>query len=137
MKKDLSDFINSREEWERDNLNKYYNLYLELKVDGDEDKASNDVLAFFKGITLSNPQNDLVNDVNQAIFLLETERDNPEYGIKPGNGKSEYGIPGEYGGGKRKKSRKSRKSRKSNNKRSSKNTKRRRNLVYKKLKLYL
>jgi hypothetical protein len=76
-------------------------LYLELKANGDEERASYDVLAFFQGIT-SHPRSELDLEVEHAIDLLEN---NDHQG---------------YSGGRRKKSKKSKKSRKSRNKRSNK-----------------
>jgi hypothetical protein len=111
MKQDLTDFINSREEGERPLLKKYYKLYLELKANGDEERASYDVLAFFQGIT-SHPRSELDLEVEHAIDLLEN---NDHQGYTGGRRK------------KSKKSKKSRKSRKSRNKRSNKKSRRRRN----------
>ena len=115
MKQDLTDFINSQDEGERPLLEKYYNLYLELmangdeeKANGDEEKASTETLDFFKAVK-ENQNRDLYTEVIHAIEVLENE-----------------GHQG-YTGGKRKKSRKSRNKRSNKKSRKSRRRRSRRN----------
>jgi hypothetical protein len=101
MKTELKEFIDSQDEDLQPTLHQYYDLYLKLRANGNEDKASNDVLAFFQ-----RHQGELDHQVDHEIDIME----NDNFIIARGKKR------------KRKSSRKSKKSRKS--KRSRRNTKR-------------
>ena len=101
MKTELKEFIDSQEEDLRPTLHQYYDLYLKLRANGNEDKASVDVLAFFQ-----RNQGELDHKVDHEIDKME----NDNFIIARGKKR------------KRKSSRKSKKSKKS---RRAKRTKRR------------
>ena len=48
MKTELKEFIDSQDPDLRPTLHQYYDLYLKLRANGNENKASNDVLSFFQ-----------------------------------------------------------------------------------------
>ena len=48
MKQDLTDFINTQDKELQPTLYHYYELYLKLRANENEDKASDHVLAFFE-----------------------------------------------------------------------------------------
>ena len=66
MKAELKEFINSQDEELRPTLYKYYDLYLELRANGDNIKASNDVLRFLK-----RNQGELYHLVDHEIDKIE------------------------------------------------------------------
>jgi hypothetical protein len=101
MKTELKEFIDSQDEDLQPTLHQYYDLYLKLRANGNEDKASNDVLAFFQ-----RHQGELDHQVDHEIDIME----NDNFIIARGKKR------------KRKSSRKSKKSKKS--KRARRNTKR-------------
>ena len=103
MKTELKEFIDSQDEDLQLTLHQYYDLYLKLRANGNEDKASIDVLAFFQ-----RHQGELDHQVDHEIDIME----NDNFIIARGKKRKR----------KRTSSRKSRKSRKS--KRSRRNTKR-------------
>jgi uncharacterized protein YdaU (DUF1376 family) len=101
MKIELKEFIDSQDEDLQLTLHQYYDLYLKLRANGNEDKASVDVLAFFQ-----RNQGELDHKVDHEIDKME----NDNFIIARGKKR------------KRKSSRKSKKSKKS---RRAKRTKRR------------
>jgi hypothetical protein len=105
MKQDLTDFINTQDKDLRPTLHEYYNLYLKLRANENEDKASDDVLAFF--------------EMNQGELdhKVDWEIDNMQVINFTGHGIRKRS----------KKSKKSKKSRKSRSKRSKRRSSRRRN----------
>ena len=101
MNTQLKEFIDSQDADLRPTLYQYYDLYLKLRANGNEDKASTDVLAFFQ-----RNQGELDHKVDHEIDIME----NDNFIIARGK--------------KRKRSNKSKKSRKSKrNKRSKRSTK--------------
>jgi hypothetical protein len=109
MKTELKEFIDSQDEDLRPTLHQYYDLYLKLRANGNEDKASNDVLAFFQ-----RHQGELDHQVDHEIDIMENDNFIIARGLKRKRKRS-------------KRSRKSKKSRKSkrSTKRSTKRSKRR------------
>lgn len=101
MKIELKEFIYSQEQDMRPTLHQYYDIYLKLRANGNEDKASVDVLAFFQ-----RNQQDLELKVDHEIDIME----NDNFIIARG---------------KKRKRNSSRKSRKSKKSRRAKRTKRR------------
>jgi hypothetical protein len=101
MKIELKEFIDSQDEDLQLTLHQYYDLYLKLRANGNEDKASVDVLGFFQ-----RNQGELDHKVDHEIDKME----NDNFIIARGKKR------------KRKSSRKSKKSKKS---RRAKRTKRR------------
>jgi hypothetical protein len=102
MKTELKEFIDSQEQDLRPTLHQYYDLYLKLRANGNEDKASNDVLAFFQ-----RHQGELDHQVDHEIDIME----NDNFIIARGKKR------------KRKSSRKSKKSKKSKRARKSRRNK--------------
>lgn len=102
MKTELKEFIDSQDEDLQPTLHQYYDLYLKLRANGNEDKASNDVLAFFQ-----RNQGELDHQVDHEIDIME----NDNFIIARGKKR------------KRKSSRKSKKSRKSKRARKSRRNK--------------
>ena len=94
MKVELKEFIDSQDSNLHDKLDQYYDLYLKFRANGNEDKASNDVLAFFQ-----RNQQDLELNVDHEIDKIE----NNNFMAR---------------GKKRKRSKRSRKSKKSKSKKS-------------------
>lgn len=68
MKTELKEFIDSQEQDLRPTLHQYYDLYLKLRANGNEDKASNDVLAFFQ-----RNQGELDHQVDHEIDKMEND----------------------------------------------------------------
>ena len=68
MKTELKEFIDSQDEDLRPTLHQYYDLYLKLRANGNEDKASNDVLAFFQ-----RHQGELDHQVDHEIDIMEND----------------------------------------------------------------
>ena len=101
MKTELKEFIDSQEQDLRPTLHQYYDVYLKLRANGNEDKASNDVLAFFQ-----RNQGELDHKVDHEIDKMENNNFIIARGLKRKR--------------KRKSSRKSKKSRKSKRTRRSK-----------------
>jgi hypothetical protein len=66
MNTELKEFIDSQEQDLRPTLYQYYDVYLKLRANGNEDKASNDVLAFFQ-----RNQQDLELNVDHEIDKME------------------------------------------------------------------
>ena len=66
MKTELKEFIDSQDSDLHDKLNQYYDLYLKFRANGNEDEASNDVLAFFQ-----RNQQDLELNVDHEIDKIE------------------------------------------------------------------
>jgi hypothetical protein len=66
MKVELREFIDSQDPDLHDKLDQYYDLYLKFRANGNEDKASNDVLAFFQ-----RNQQDLELNVDHEIDNIE------------------------------------------------------------------
>jgi len=66
MKVELKEFIDSQDPDLHDKLNQYYDLYLKFRANGNEDQASNDVLAFFQ-----RNQQDLELNVDHEIDKIE------------------------------------------------------------------
>ena len=102
MKTELKEFIDSQDEDLQPTLHQYYDLYLKLRANGNEDKASNDVLAFFQ-----RNQGELDHQVDHEIDIME----NDNFIIARGKKR------------KRKSSRKSKKSKKSKRARKSRRNK--------------
>ena len=100
MKTELKEFIDSQDEDLQPTLHQYYDLYLKLRANGNEDKASADVLAFLK-----RHQGELEFQVDHEIDMME----NDNFIIARGK--------------KRKRSRKSKKSKRSKKSKKSKRTK--------------
>ena len=100
MKTELKEFIESQEQDLRPTLYQYYDLYLQLRANGDAIKASNDTLAFFQ-----RNQGELDHKVDHEIDMME----NDNFIIARGK--------------KRKRSRKSKKSKRSKKSKKSKRTK--------------
>ena len=107
MKTELKEFIDSQEQDLRPTLHQYYDLYLKLRANGNEDNASNDVLAFFQ-----RHQGELDHQVDHEIDIME----NDNFIIARGKKR------------KRKSSRKSNKSRKSKKSKKSRKSKRTRRM---------
>ena len=68
MNTQLKEFINSQEADLRPTLYQYYDLYLKLRANGNEDKASTDVLAFFQ-----RNQGELDHKVDHEIDMMEND----------------------------------------------------------------
>ena len=68
MNTQLKEFINSQEADLRPTLYQYYDLYLKLRANGNEDKASTDVLAFFQ-----RNQGELDHKVEHEIDMMEND----------------------------------------------------------------
>ena len=68
MKTELKEFIDSQDEDLQPTLHQYYDLYLKLRANGNEDKASNDVLAFFQ-----RNQGELDHQVDHEIDIMEND----------------------------------------------------------------
>ena len=66
MKTELKEFIDSQEQDLRPTLYQYYDVYLKLRANGNEDKASNDVLAFCQ-----RNQGELDHKVDHEIDKIE------------------------------------------------------------------
>ena len=66
MKTELKEFIDSQEQDLRPTLYQYYDVYLKLRANGNEDKASNDVLAFCQ-----RNQGELDHKVDHEIDKME------------------------------------------------------------------
>jgi len=66
MKVELKEFIDSQDPDLHDKLNQYYDLYLKFRASGNEDEASNYVLAFFQ-----RNQQDLELNVDHEIDKIE------------------------------------------------------------------
>jgi hypothetical protein len=66
MKVELKEFIDSQDSNLRPTLYQYYDVYLKLRANGNEDKASDDVLAFFQ-----RNQQDLELNVDHEIDKIE------------------------------------------------------------------
>jgi hypothetical protein len=107
MTPELSNFINNESVEIQPVLKEYYELYLQHDAHGNETKASNDVLLFYKKIQ-SNPNRDLESEITNKI----DEMKGPDLDRGLGNGLK-----------KSKKSRKSKKSKKSKKSRKSKKSK--------------
>lgn len=107
MKTELKEFIDSQEQDMRPTLHQYYDLYLKLRANGNEDKASVDVLAFFQ-----RNQQDLELKVDHEIDIMENDNFIIARGLKRKRSK-------------RAKNSKKSKSRKSKKSRRAKRTKRR------------
>lgn len=68
MKTELKEFIDSQDEDLQPTLHQYYDLYLKLRANGNEDKASVDVLAFLK-----RHQGELDHQVDHEIDIMEND----------------------------------------------------------------
>ena len=68
MNTQLKEFINSQEADLRPTLYQYYDLYLKLRANGNEDKASTDVLEFLK-----RNQGELDHKVDHEIDMMEND----------------------------------------------------------------
>jgi uncharacterized protein YdaU (DUF1376 family) len=68
MKTELKEFIDSQDEDLQLTLHQYYDLYLKLRANGNEDKASVDVLAFFQ-----RNQGELDHKVDHEIDKMEND----------------------------------------------------------------
>ena len=104
MKTELKEFIDIQDEDLRPTLHQYYDLYLKLRANGNEDKASADVLAFLK-----RHQGELEFQVDHEIDMMENDNFIIARGKKRKRKRSR----------KSKKSKKSKKSRRTRHKRSS------------------
>ena len=82
MKVELREFIDSQDPDLHDKLDQYYDLYLKFRANGNEDKASNDVLAFFQ-----RNQQDLELNVDHEIDKMENNNF-MAYGLKKRKRKS-------------------------------------------------
>ena len=109
MKTELKEFIDSQDEDLQPTLHQYYDLYLKLRANGNEDKASVDVLAFLK-----RHQGELDHQVDHEIDIME----NDNFIIARGKKRKRKSSR------KSNKSRKSKKSMKSKKSRKSKRTRR-------------
>ena len=107
MKIELKEFIDSQEQDLRPTLHQYYDLYLKLRANGNEDKASADVLAFLK-----RHQGELEFQVDHEIDMMENDNFIIARGKKRKRKRSKKSR-------KSKKSKKSKKSRRTRHKRSS------------------
>ena len=112
MKTELKEFIDSQDEDLQLTLHQYYDLYLKLRANGNEDKASVDVLAFFQ-----RNQGELDHQVDHEIDIIE----NDNFIIARGKKRKR----------KRKSSRKSKKSKKSRRARKSRRNKKIEPMFYK------
>ena len=108
MKTELKEFIDSQEQDLRPTLHQYYDLYLKLRANGNEDKASDDVLAFCQ-----RNQGELDHKVDHEIDIIQNDNFIIARGLKRKRKRSRKS--------KKSKSRKSKKSKKS---RKSKRTRR-------------
>ena len=68
MKTELKEFINNQEQDLRPTLHQYYDVYLKLRANGNEDKASTDVLEFLK-----RNQGELDHKVDHEIDMMEND----------------------------------------------------------------
>jgi hypothetical protein len=68
MNTQLKEFIDSQDADLRPTLYQYYDLYLKLRANGNEDKASVDVLAFFQ-----RNQGELDHQVDHEIDIMEND----------------------------------------------------------------
>ena len=68
MNTQLKEFIDSQDADLRPTLYQYYDLYLKLRANGNEDKASTDVLAFFQ-----RNQGELDHKVDHEIDIMEND----------------------------------------------------------------
>jgi hypothetical protein len=68
MKTELKEFIDSQDLDLRPTLHQYYDLYLKLRANGNENKASNDVLSFFQ-----RNQGELDHQVDHEIDMMEND----------------------------------------------------------------
>ncbi len=68
MNTQLKEFIDSQDADLRPTLYQYYDLYLKLRANGNEDKASTDVLAFFQ-----RNQGELDHQVDHEIDKMEND----------------------------------------------------------------
>jgi hypothetical protein len=82
MKPELKEFIESQEQDLRPTLYQYYDLYLQLRANGDAIKASNDTLAFFQ-----RNQGELDHKVDHEIDKMENNNF-MAYGLKKRKRKS-------------------------------------------------
>ena len=105
MNTQLKEFIDSQDADLRPTLHQYYDLYLKLRANGNEDKASTDVLEFLK-----RNQGELDHKVDHEIDMMENDNFIIARGIKRKR--------------KRKSTKKSKKSKKSRRSKSAKRSKR-------------
>jgi hypothetical protein len=68
MNTQLKEFIDSQDADLRPTLHQYYDLYLKLRANGNEDKASTDVLAFFQ-----RNKGELDHQVDHEIDMMEND----------------------------------------------------------------
>ena len=68
MNTQLKEFIDRQDADLRPTLHQYYDLYLKLRANGNEDKASVDVLAFFQ-----RNQGELDHKVDHEIDIMEND----------------------------------------------------------------
>ena len=68
MNTQLKEFIDSQDADLRPTLHQYYDLYLKLRANGNEDKASTDVLEFLK-----RNQGELDHKVDHEIDMMEND----------------------------------------------------------------
>ena len=108
MNTQLKEFIDSQDADLRPTLHQYYDLYLKLRANGNEDKASTDVLEFLK-----RNQGELDHKVDHEIDMMENDNFIIARGIKRKRKRKST-----------KKSKKSKKSRRSKRSKSSKRSKR-------------
>ena len=106
MNTQLKEFIDSQDADLRPTLHQYYDLYLKLRANGNEDKASTDVLEFLK-----RNQGELDHKVDHEIDMME----NDNFIIARGKKRKRKST---------KKSKKSKKSRRSKRSKSAKRSKR-------------
>ena len=106
MKTELKEFIDSQEQDLQPTLHQYYDLYLKLRANGNEDKASADVLAFFQ-----KNQGELDHKVDHEIDIIQNDNFIIARGLKRKRKRSRKS--------KKSKSRKSKKSKRTRHKRSS------------------
>jgi len=66
MKSELKEFIDSQEQDLRPTLYQYYDVYLKFRANGNENKASDDVLAFCQ-----RNQGELDHKVDHEIDIME------------------------------------------------------------------
>jgi hypothetical protein len=114
MKTELKEFIDSQEQDLRPTLYQYYDVYLKLRANGNEDKASNDVLAFCQ-----RNQGELDHKVDHEIDKMENDNFIVARGLKRKRKSSKRSKKS-----KKSKSRKSKKSKKSKKSRRTKSSKR-------------
>ena len=109
MKTELKEFIDIQDEDLRPTLHQYYDLYLKLRANGNEDKASADVLAFFQ-----KNQGELDHKVDHEIDIIQNDNFIIARGLKRKRKRSNHSKKS-----KKSKSRKSKKSKRTRHKRSS------------------